>query len=69
MLVYRSGLPCIRGIFVWKLRFWRIFGPHENVRRAKAQMAYLTYLVEKKRYAGTRKKDDRTQLRKTFMLN
>lgn len=31
------------------LDFWRIFGPHENLRRARAQLAYLTHLVEKKK--------------------
>lgn len=52
------------------LDFWRIFGPHENLRRARAQLAYLTHLVEKKnQHAGTRKKDHGTWLRKTFTSN
>lgn len=62
ILCLYTDLLCIRGIFVWKPRFWRIFSPYKNLSKAKAP---LTHPVGKK-YAGSRKKDHWTWLRKTF---
>lgn len=62
ILCLYTDLLCIRGIFVWKLRFWRIFVLFKNLSRLKV---LLTHPV-KKNYAGSRKKGHWKWLRKIF---